>query len=112
VACLGEQAVECSAIQHLGFQDLPCLQAASLLGSKEVRLWATHTVDLVPASGVRVHLLSRQCYTNLTRMWPICVSDEHWLPSLLASYGLDGQSDCEVRAWDTAMNRDPIKLRG
>jgi hypothetical protein len=25
------------------------------------------------------------------------VSDEHWLPSLLASYGLDNQTDCEVR---------------
>lgn len=36
----------------------------------------------------------RFCYSNLTRTRPICVSDEHMLPTLLASYGLDNQTDC------------------
>jgi hypothetical protein len=41
-------------------------------------------------------LCCRYCYSNLTRNYPTCVSDEHWLPSLLASYGLEDQTDCEV----------------
>jgi hypothetical protein len=36
----------------------------------------------------------RFCYSNLTRGRPICVSDEHYLPTLLASYGWHGQTDC------------------
>jgi hypothetical protein len=40
----------------------------------------------------------RYCWTNITRNWPICVSDEHGLPTLLASYGLDRQTDCQGRA--------------
>lgn len=36
------------------------------------------------------------CYTNLTRGVPSCVSDEHYLPSLMASYGLDNSTDCQV----------------
>jgi len=32
-------------------------------------------------------------------MWPQCVSDEHYLPSLLASYSLDKQTDCIVSCW-------------
>lgn len=42
----------------------------------------------------------RHCWTNITRNWPICVSDEHELPTLLASYGLDRQTDCMgVATW-------------
>lgn len=40
-------------------------------------------------------IFHRYCYTNLTRMFPICVSDEHYFPSLLASYSLDAQTDCQ-----------------
>ena len=36
------------------------------------------------------------CFTNLTQGAPMCVSDEHYLPSLLASYGLDHTTDCQV----------------
>lgn len=32
----------------------------------------------------------RFCYTNRS----VCVSDEHYLPTLLASYGLEQQTDC------------------
>jgi hypothetical protein len=38
------------------------------------------------------------CFTNLTAGAPMCVSDEHYLPSLLASYGLDRTTDCQVRS--------------
>jgi hypothetical protein len=47
-----------------------------------------------PASLVAASLRRRFCYSNLTRTRPICVSDEHYLPTLLASYGLDNQTDC------------------
>lgn len=46
------------------------------------------------------HPPCRHCWTNITRDWPICVSDEHELPTLLASYGLDRQTDCMgVATW-------------
>lgn len=39
-------------------------------------------------------LFHRFCYSNGSR---VCVSDEHFVPSLLASYGLDNETDC--RGW-------------
>lgn len=51
---------------------------------------------LAVADGHVREALRRYCYTNMTRNHPTCVSDEHWLPSLLATYGLDNQTDCEV----------------
>lgn len=41
----------------------------------------------------------RYCYQNFTRGWPTCVSDEHYLPTLLATYRLDTQADCIVSVW-------------
>uniref|UniRef100_A0A383V407 Uncharacterized protein n=1 Tax=Tetradesmus obliquus TaxID=3088 RepID=A0A383V407_TETOB len=35
------------------------------------------------------------CYTNLTAGSPMCVSDEHYIASLMASYGLDSATDCQ-----------------
>ena len=29
-------------------------------------------------------------------MWRFCVSDEHYVPTLLAVLGLDSQTDCKV----------------
>jgi hypothetical protein len=42
-------------------------------------------------------LFRRHCYTNFTSYRSVCVSDEHYLPSLMASYGLDNTTDCKVR---------------
>lgn len=55
--------------------------------------------SLLAVADVHVReMLHRYCYSNLTRNYPTCVSDEHWLPSLLASYGLENQTDCEGNA--------------
>uniref|UniRef100_A0A383VRB6 Uncharacterized protein n=1 Tax=Tetradesmus obliquus TaxID=3088 RepID=A0A383VRB6_TETOB len=43
-------------------------------------------------------LYHRHCYTNFTGKLPLCVSDEHYMPSLLASYGLDNATDCQGAA--------------
>ncbi len=40
-------------------------------------------------------IFRRYCYSNHTHGLPLCVSDEHFLPSLLASYGLDDETDCQ-----------------
>eukprot|EP00879_Flechtneria_rotunda_P017338 GHRR01018162.1.p1 GENE.GHRR01018162.1~~GHRR01018162.1.p1 ORF type:complete len:820 (+),score=269.78 GHRR01018162.1:194-2653(+) len=53
-----------------------------------------HTLLAVADQHIR-EIFHRHCYTNLTRMFPTCVSDEHYLPSLLASYGLENQTDCQ-----------------
>ncbi|KAF6256320.1 core-2/I-branching enzyme-domain-containing protein [Scenedesmus sp. NREL 46B-D3] len=44
-------------------------------------------------------LFRRHCYTNFTVLIrrSMCVSDEHYLPSLMASYGLDDATDCKGR---------------
>jgi hypothetical protein len=52
---------------------------------------------LVADSHVR-EMFHRHCFTNFTSGRPICVSDEHYLPSLMASYGLENATDCTVRA--------------
>jgi hypothetical protein len=43
-------------------------------------------------------LFRRHCYTNFTTLLvrSMCVSDEHYLASLMASYGLDNTTDCKV----------------
>jgi hypothetical protein len=51
-------------------------------------------LDTTHQPALLVHSFRRFCYSNLTRTRPICVSDEHYLPTLLASYGLDNQTDC------------------
>jgi hypothetical protein len=55
---------------------------------------------LAVADGHVRELFRRHCYTNFTRFIgrSMCVSDEHYLPSLMASYGLDDATDCKVRA--------------
>eukprot|EP00882_Tetradesmus_deserticola_P021842 GHRQ01023649.1.p1 GENE.GHRQ01023649.1~~GHRQ01023649.1.p1 ORF type:complete len:199 (+),score=17.65 GHRQ01023649.1:677-1273(+) len=52
---------------------------------------------VVADSHVR-ELFRRQCYTNFTVLIgrSMCVSDEHYLPSLMASYGLEAATDCKV----------------
>jgi hypothetical protein len=52
---------------------------------------------VVTDSHVR-ELFRRHCYTNFTVLIgrSMCVSDEHYLPSLMASYGLDDATDCKV----------------
>lgn len=45
----------------------------------------------------------RYCYTNRS----VCVSDEHYLPTLLASYGLELQTDCFANAHYTGRSRYP-----
>jgi hypothetical protein len=64
------------------------------------------TSPICPVGAPTTHLLApirpprRHCWTNITRNWPICVSDEHELATLLASYGLDRQTDCMgVATW-------------
>jgi hypothetical protein len=44
-------------------------------------------------------LFHRHCFTNFSNpnYGQLCVSSEHYLPSLLASYGLDNATDCQVR---------------
>jgi hypothetical protein len=51
--------------------------------------------DLVAADQHVMELFRRHCYTveNEWR-WQMCISDEHAVPSILASYGLDNQTDC------------------
>ncbi|WIA35554.1 hypothetical protein OEZ86_003979 [Tetradesmus obliquus] len=51
---------------------------------------------VVADSHVR-ELFRRHCYTNFTVLIgrSMCVSDEHYLPSLMASYGLDDATDCK-----------------
>ncbi|GMH35604.1 hypothetical protein BSKO_03472 [Bryopsis sp. KO-2023] len=44
----------------------------------------------------------RYCYTNHNR---VCIPDEHYIPTLLASYGLDWQSDCKGLSTSTSWER-------
>jgi hypothetical protein len=51
---------------------------------------------LVAADSHVRELFHRHCYTNFTEGRPICVSDEHYMASLMASYGLENATDCKV----------------
>jgi hypothetical protein len=51
---------------------------------------------LTVADGHVRELFHSFCFTNLTQGSPMCVSDEHYVPSLMASYGLDHTTDCQV----------------
>ncbi|WIA35555.1 hypothetical protein OEZ86_003980 [Tetradesmus obliquus] len=59
---------------------------------------------VVADSHVR-ELFRRHCYTNFTRGRPMCVSDEHYMASLMASYGLENATDCKGRCQQPAQQR-------
>lgn len=50
-------------------------------------------------------MVCRECWVdkeNLEKgwdLWRFCVSDEHYVPTLLAVLGLDDQTDCKVQAF-------------
>jgi hypothetical protein len=69
-----------------------------------LRLQCAAAMLAVEDSHVR-ELFRRHCYTNFTTLIgrSMCVSDEHYLASLMASYGLDNTTDCKVRPNDQAV---------
>ena len=59
---------------------------------------------------LRLRLACRHCWVdseNMRKGWgprSFCVSDEHYVPTLLAALGLDAETDCRVRL---PGNQDP-----
>ena len=72
--------------------------------------------NLTTAMSARAeNMFCRECWVDaehLSRgepLWRFCVSDEHYVPTLLAFHGLEDETDCQVRTPSPPLGRHTTK---